>query len=76
MSALVTMESKFFHTYTHTHTHTHTQNVALPAKLQISVSFMKQSEPLIKILKRVGPSIDPCGIPRKFFDHSLKDQLT
>ena len=45
------------------------------AKLQITVSFMKRSKSLIKVLKRIGPSIDPCGNPRMISNHSLKDEL-
>ena len=50
--------------------------VVSSAKLQISVSLMKRSKSLIKILKRIGPSIDPCGIPRIISNHSLKDKPT
>ena len=34
--------------------------VVSPAKLQICVSFIKRSKLVIKTLKRIGPSIDPC----------------
>ena len=37
--------------------------VALSAELQISVSFMKRNKSLIETLKRIGPSVDPCGTP-------------
>ena len=38
--------------------------VVSSAKLQISVSFIKRSKSSIKTLKRIGPSIDPCGTPK------------
>ena len=50
--------------------------VVSSTKLQISVSFMKRSKLLIKTLKRIGPSIDPCGAPRIISNHSLKDEPT
>ena len=50
--------------------------VVSSAKLQISVSLMKRSKSLIKTLKRIDPSIDPCGIPRIISNHSLKDEPT
>ena len=50
--------------------------VVSSAKLQISVSLMKRSKSLIKTLKRIGPSIDPCGTPKIISNHSLKDEPT
>ena len=49
--------------------------VVSSAKLQISVHFMKK-QTLIKALKRIGPSIDPCGTPRIISNHSLKNEPT
>ena len=50
--------------------------VVSSAKLHISISFMKKSKSLIKTLKRIGPSIDSCGIPRIISNHSLKGEPT
>ena len=45
-------------------------------KLQISLSLMKKSKSLIKTLKRIGLSIDPCGTPIIISNHSLNDEPT
>ena len=50
--------------------------VVLSTKLQISVSFMKRGKSLIKTLRRIDPSIDPCGTPRRISNHSLKEEPT
>ena len=47
--------------------------VVLLAKLQIFVSFMKRSKSLIKALKRIGPSANPCETPRIISNQSLKN---
>ena len=43
-------------------------------KLQTSVSFMKRRKPMTKILQRLSAGIDPSGIPKNIYDHSLKNK--
>ena len=50
--------------------------VVLSAKLQIPVFLMKRSKSLIKTLKKIDCSIDPCGAPRIISNHSLKNEPT
>ena len=42
--------------------------------LQILDLVMKKNQSFIKILKRIGPRIEPCGTPVLMSHHELKDQ--
>ena len=46
----------------------------LSAKIQTSDFVMKKNQSFIKILKRIGPRIEPCGTPVLMSHHELKDQ--
>ena len=45
--------------------------VVSSAKLQTSLSSMKKIVLFIKMLKRIGPKIEPCGRPLKFSRYEL-----
>ena len=38
--------------------------------------FYGKKQIIEKILKSIGPNIDPCGTPRIISNHSLKDEPT
>ena len=42
------------------------------AKLKISIFSPNHNMPFKKILKSNGPRIEPCGTPRRIFNHDLK----
>ena len=44
------------------------------AKLQTSDFVMKKNKSFMKILKRIGPRIEPCGTPVLMSHHELKDE--
>ena len=44
------------------------------AKIQTSYIVMEKNESFMKILKRKGPMIDPCGTPVLISHHELKDE--
>ena len=44
------------------------------AKLQISDLVMEKNKSFMKILKRRGSRIDPCGTPVLISHHELKDE--
>ena len=64
-SSLLEMASKSF---------PQTYRVVSFTKLQSSFSFIKRSKSLMKTLKRIGPSIDPCGTPRIISKYSLGEE--
>ena len=43
-------------------------------KLQASDFVMEKNKSFMKILKRSGPRIDPCGTPVLISHHELKDE--
>ena len=50
-------------------------NMPSSAKLQICDFLMDKNKLFMKILKRRGPRIDPCGTPLLILHHELKDEV-
>ena len=67
ISSLLEMKSKFV---------PQAHKVVSFSRLKVSVSFLKRSKSLIKILKMIGSSIDFSCISRMISRHSLKNKPT